>query len=429
MKGLSIARSRSFAAGLFAALAFASVVGCAPVPRPPVLAEIEQVRKGAAVEDAKANAPGGFEHAEKLRREADAAFEAGDIAGAQILGERALAAYAHAHALARIARAEVSSATANAALSAAKSQLTTIDADQTRVSAELSAAELRLKVATDAQPVVPSGAADAEREKARMAAARSLALQAKILCGAARLLLSSSGIATVPSAAPPAAAAPSAAAPSSSSAPRAAPPTAPAADPAAQAQLPGPALAAKLDEAIEGVTKLESTLSTAAAAPIDQASRARAACLTALTYVRRASTPVTRAPGSGDALLTELSAAGTWSPSRDDRGVVITLRGLFKGDALTAAGAARLAELGRVSAAHPSFPLVVVLHHDKEVAPKDEAALAARADRVVRALHDAKAVSVLAVQARAAAPVVDPAGAERARNARVEVVFVTPETF
>ena len=34
-----------------------------------------------------------------------------------------------------------------------------------------------------------------------------------------------------------------------------------------------------------------------------------------------------------------------------------------------------------------------------------------------------------AILAGNAAPVVDPAGAEKARNARVEIVFVTPETF
>jgi hypothetical protein len=34
-----------------------------------------------------------------------------------------------------------------------------------------------------------------------------------------------------------------------------------------------------------------------------------------------------------------------------------------------------------------------------------------------------------AVVAGARAPLVDPAGRERGRNARVEIVFVTPETF
>lgn len=396
----------------FALLAGLAAFGCAPVPRPAVLAEVDQVRGGAAATEAKTHAPSAFAHAEKLRREADAAFANGDTAGSQLLGERALAAYAHAQVLARIARAEASAAQASAATSAATSQLSSIDADQARVTAELSAIELRVKVAQDAQPVVPSGPADPAREKARLAAARSLALQAKLLCSAARLLY------------PP----PS----SSGEAAPAAPPAQPAApaSPTAPAQVRAQSIAIQLDEATTAVTKLESDLATAAAAPIDQASRVRAACLSVLTNIRRAATPVARAPGAGDALLAELSAAGSWAPSRDDRGVTVTLRGLFKGDALTPPGAARLTELGRIAAAHPAFPIVVVVHLDKEVSPKDKAALAARADRVVRAIKDAaKTARVEPVLAGAAAPVVDPAGEGRARNARVEVVFVTPETF
>jgi outer membrane protein OmpA-like peptidoglycan-associated protein len=376
-------------------LATLLLAACAPTPRPSVLAEVEQVRRGAAAEEARRHAPGAFAHAEKLRREASVAFEAGDLAGSQMVGERAIAAYAHAHALARAGRAEEAQAQALRSLEAARAELTTIDADQARVAAELDALDMKIKVARDAQPVVPSRKADPEREKARLDAARALSLQARMLCAAARLLM-------VP--APPAAA-----------------PSAPAA--------PG-ALAAQLNEATQAVEKLDAELAGQVAAPIDQASRVRAGCLAALTAARRAATPVSHAPGAGDALLAALSASGGWSPVRDDRGVVVTLRNLFAGSSLTPAGEGRLRELAQVAAAHPAFPIAVVLHSDREPpSPRDDGVLRARADAVVGALRAAKVQRMEAVVAGARAPLVDPAGRERGRNARVEIVFVTPETF
>jgi outer membrane protein OmpA-like peptidoglycan-associated protein len=266
---------------------------------------------------------------------------------------------------------------------------------------------MRINVARDAQPVVPSGKADPAREKARLAAVKSLALQARMLCGAARLLLS---------------------------------PAQP------EGPLPGGAeLGAQLDAATAALKKLDAELAGAAGsprttpAPIDQASRVRAGCLAALTAARRAATPVTRAPGVGDALLSALSAAGTWSPVRDDRGVVVTLRGLFAGPKLTPAGEARLRDLARVAAAHPSFPVAVVVHTDRDVSSREEPALAARAEAVVHVLKSAQVASdagapppnprIEPFVAGSAAPVVDPSGSDRARNARVEIIFVTPETI
>ncbi|WP_434045888.1 MULTISPECIES: hypothetical protein [Sorangium] len=402
----------------------ALLAACAPIPRPAVLDELEHVRAGAAAAESKRLAPGAFARAEKLRGEALAALERKDQAGAQILGEQAVAAHAHALALARVARAEAAETEAKAQGSTGEASLAGLEAEQARVAAELDALDMRIKVARDAQPVVPSGKADPDREKARLAAARSLALQARLLCGAARLL-----IAPAQPAGPPA----DNAAPAGAQAGNAQP---------TSAQPGNAALVAQLDEATAAITKLDADLAEtvgsgrAVPAPIDQASRARAGCLAALTAARRAATPVTRAPGVGDALLAELSAAGTWSPARDDRGIVVTLRGLFAGNALTKAGEARLRELARVAAAHPSFPVAVVVHTDRDVSAREEPAWAARADAVVRALGPAHAAGAPpAVQpiapflAGAAAPVVDPRGSERARNARVEIVFVTPETL
>src|SRR5262249_49925808 len=110
-------------------------------------------------------------------------------------------------------------------------------------------------------------------------------------------------------------------------------------------------------------------------APIDAAGKVRAACLTALTKARRAGLSDA---DQADALLGELSRArvaqagaaaataskneGDLLPSRDERGVVLTLRSLFKGEGLTPEGEATLKELGKVAAAHPNFSVQIVIH-------------------------------------------------------------------
>ncbi len=389
-------RAGALGASLYAASA------CAPVPRPQVLSQIDAVRGGAAATEASNLAPGAYAAAEKLRKEANAAFTAGDNAGAQILGERALAAYAHAQALSRIARAEAGADAAQLVLTSSKKEVGGLDTEQTRLAAEADALELKLRVARDAQPIEPSGRADPERERARAAAAKALALQARLLCAAARLLQS----------APP---------------------------PATPMQSAGPAPDPKqLEEATAALTRVEAQLGVgegakppSGPAPIDEATRARAGCLAALTAVRRAATPVTKAPGAGDTLLSELSAMGTLSPSRDDRGVFVAFRGVFDGrGALVPAASARLAEIGKIAAAHPTFPVEIVVHDDKPVPARDEAAQRARGAAVAKAIADtARGARIETILAGNAAPVVDPAGADRARNARVEIVFVTPETF
>jgi outer membrane protein OmpA-like peptidoglycan-associated protein len=122
---------------------------------------------------------------------------------------------------------------------------------------------------------------------------------------------------------------------------------------------------------------------------------------------------------------------GTLSPSRDDRGVVVAFRGLFDGrGALVPAANARLAEIGKIAAAHPAFPVEVIVHNDKPVSAKDEAGQRARGEAVAKAIAaTARGARIETIVAGNAAPVVDPAGADRARNSRVEIVFVTPETF
>jgi hypothetical protein len=381
----------SLSRGLVAVVALVIASGCARVPRPSVMAEAGQVASSAAAKDARQLAPSAFAHAEKLRREAEAAFNDGDHAGAQILSERSIAAYAHASALVRLARSAEVSVKAEAELARARAALAELEADQARVGADVDALELKVRVARDAQPIVPSRRADPTRERARLAAARALALQAQLLCGGARMLLAGDSTKV---------------------------------DAPDATSDPGETIKAA-QAALDQLTELLAT--SPAAAPIDQAARVRASCLAALTAVRRTKAPVATAPGSGDALLAELSAAGA-QPSRDDRGVVVTLRDELKKPALPQEIEAKLTELGRVAAAHPGFPVLVVVHLDKDDKKARELAKT-HAEAVTRALAAAHAPRVEAVMAGTATPVVDPNGRNRARNARIELVFVTPEVL
>jgi outer membrane protein OmpA-like peptidoglycan-associated protein len=114
---------------------------------------------------------------------------------------------------------------------------------------------------------------------------------------------------------------------------------------------------------------------------------------------------------------------------RDERGVIVTLRNAFKGSALGPEAEAKLKDLGRVAAAHPTFGVQVVLHDAQAPTAQDKAQDQLRADACVKALvaGGANAAKVRAELAGARAPVVDPDdAAHRARNARVEVIFVAP---
>lgn len=365
-------------------------LGCAAVPPPRVLGRADRAAESPAALESKKLASGAFAHAEKMRREAHEAWGDERLAEAQVLGEHALAAYAHAHALARVARASQTLGKAQDDLAVAERELAALEADQARVKAELDALEVQVRVLRDAEPMSEPGKASPAREKARREAARALALQARLLCGAASLLTGSS-----------------------------------AAGAKSKASVP-PELARELTQAQKDLDALDAQLTGKKPTPIDQALSMRATCLSVLTRVRRTRTPIATSPGAGDALLSELSAMKKHAPSRDDRGVVVTLRGVFDGEGLSASGKAALAELGRVAAAHPSFPVAVVLHQSRPSKKGDEARWQARGKAALAALGVSGGRSTVAGDAL---PVVSPTGKNKARNERVEVVFVTPETF
>lgn len=318
-------------------------------------------------------APQAYAHAERLRTRADQAHDDGKPAVAQILGEHAIVAYEHAFVLARLARAERALASAELELDRAEKELAALDAQQTRAAAEAEALEMRVNVARDAIPLTPNTPASAEREAARLEAARALASQARLLCSATAMLAGPSAI----------------------------------------------------ESEREALAKLDAELASAPkVAPIDEAIRARSACLGLLSGARRERTAKAPAAGVVDALLAELSRNGDLYPFRDDRGVVVVLRDAFdKGAAPTKAGAERLSALGRVAKAHPDFPVLVVVHS----AGRPGADHDRRAKAAVDALAAAGASKLESRVVGSAQPVVDPkrAGAS-ARNERIEIVFVAP---
>jgi hypothetical protein len=231
----------------------------------------------------------------------------------------------------------------------------------------------RLQIAKGRLLPAASGSASAEREAARRTAAKSLATEARLLCSAARLVnADAEGLV------------------------------------AAEAQIA--ALAKPLTNGAHAVA-------------IDDAARSRAACLDVLTRARRASG---HDDAADDTLLAELSAAGGWDPASDERGVVVTLRGAYRGTQLTDAATAKLTELGRVAAAHPRFGQQIVVH-DASPPPSKDSGDAQRADAAVQALVAGGAVQshVSAESAGALIPLTDPGDPRaRLRNERLEVVFV-----
>ncbi|HEX3774876.1 MAG TPA: hypothetical protein VHV51_10460 [Polyangiaceae bacterium] len=347
---------------------------CAPMPRPAVMAEVDTARASAAVQEAAKIAPQAYADADLRRSQAETAFHDRDQPSAQILSEQALAAYTRATVDARLVRAQSALADAQNRMNKAIQNQADLDAQQQRFLLEAETLEARLKVARDAEPLATSAPASAEREQARLLAVKAMLSQAKLLCLSARLL-----------------------------------------DPKRDSV---PPLLNKLSE-------LSSKLSTPPA-PIDDAIAVRSGCLKELTLARRPATE--RAPEAGvtDALLAELSNANLL-PFRDDRGVVVTLRALFNAkDQLNTDAASTLDTLGKIAKVHPEFPLLVVVHAARGNAGTRDTA---EANAVAEALRKAGATRVDTDAAGSAEPVLDPErpGANE-RNARVEVVFVSPSS-
>ena len=355
------------------------LMACGASPRGTAasMAEMDRVRAGAGAREAQELAPQAFAHADEERVLAKKASDGGDDTAASIYADRAIAAYSHAFILARLARATRELSEASSALAQATEQERQLASSRAAVEREGDELDKQLKIAREAMAPAPSGPADASREAARLVAARALATQGRLLCGAAHLLSPS---------------------------------------------LVGLAEAEKalddLDKELDAPTR---------AAPIDPSARARANCLGVLTKARRASEH--NGSGQSDALLSELAATAGWDPARDERGVVVTMRGAFKGIALTTEAEGKLTELGRVAAAHPAFAVQIVIHDATAPSKAEAQADAQRGEAASKALTagGAAAAKVKVETAAAKIAVADPNdAAHRPRNARMEIVFISP---
>jgi hypothetical protein len=306
--------------------------------------------------------------------EAQSAHAAGLEIEAALHTERADAGYLHALAVARHVRATAELEQARNALASATAQTKELETEYDELRRKAEELEQRVRAGKEHVSSGSGPAQDGVDAAARAVMARSLGEQGRLLCDAAKMI---------------------------------------AADAAGL-----PEAEVRLDEVTERLAK------NVAAVSIDEGAEARQQCLDALTRARRT---LGGDSGSADALLTELAAAGGWSPARDERGVVITVRGAFRGSDLTQTASAMLMELGRVAAAHPAFALQVVVHDAQPPGP-DDATDAKRAAATVQALVAGGAVAsrVKAELAGARVPLLDPrARSAIVRNERMDVVFVS----
>jgi len=357
--------------------------GCRSIPPPDVLATLDEVRSAPAMTDAKKAAPDVYAEGDRLREDARLAYAGGDVAGAQILGEQALAAYEEAVAVARAVRAEQRRVAHTVQADVAAERLAELESDHQKVAAEISALEKRLAVLETLNTPPEAGETKGARLQARAEAARTLGLQARLLCLAGDLL---AGQGAKP-------------------------------DALTEAEK----ALATLDEAlaVEKAEKVEP--------PLDLAMRTRAACLLGLTKVRRSREGAAK---SADALLDALGGPdlGEARKGRDERGVTVTLHDLFaEGAALSPTGRKKLAAISEIARRFPSAPLMVVLHQNRPLGDAATASGRSRGASVVAALRKTlgeERVSEAALGGNAQ-PLVDPNGAYAAQNDRVDIVFVT----
>jgi outer membrane protein OmpA-like peptidoglycan-associated protein len=386
------------------------------------MARVAEVRASPAAAEAESWAPQAYAHALELEERAERALREGDAEAAALLAERAIAAHEHAWVLTRLARAERRRLDAQAELDGQRRALGDLRAQHQRLAAEAAALELRAQVVRSALPLPPYEATSPERQQAQRRAAGALSAQARLLCLGARLLGEGESV---------------------------------------------QALTRRLDE-------LDQKLAAGTAPKLlDAAAELRSECLRLISGVRHQNTaPAARPPsvpkpasagspapastrldgtpgtavgsrtadaphtGSGgadqsvagplpaDVLLDELSAAGV-APSRDDRGVAVSLRDLFAADgSLTETARATLLRFGQVARAHPDFPILLVGHSaSARGAPDIERQLAT----VSAALSEAGAAKIAAWSVGDREPLLPPRSpAANTRNQRIELVFVAP---
>jgi outer membrane protein OmpA-like peptidoglycan-associated protein len=394
-------------------------MGCAAPARPPAMARVAQVRASPAAAEAETWAPQAHAHALALEERAEQAFQSGDAEGADLLAEQAIAVHEHAWVLTRLARAERRRLDAEAELDEQRRALGELRAQHQRLAAEAASLELRSQVLESALPLPPHEAAAPERQQARRRAAETLSAQARLLCVGARLLGERERV------------------------------VAPirrldeldeklAAATGSRLLETATELRAECLAVISAVRRHNSAPTahpsgpgrTGAAAPAPASPTNAAGTVGAAsssTVADRATAPVAVAhpsPIPADMLLDELSAAGA-EPSRDERGVAVSLRELFGTDgSLTETARAEIARYAEVAGRHPDFPVLLVGHSGSAGGKGD-------VERQLAAVSTALAgsgVSKIEVWSVGDREPLLPARSPtaRARNQRIELVFVAP---
>ena len=381
--------SRKSRLSLALGLSFALVAcGGASSQNVPDVASAERLLAAPQSQSAAPLAPTFIAEAQLELAEAKRAVTAGDDIGAALHAQRSIASMQRAFVVARLARAEKEDMEARAAETEHAASLRRIREERAKVDAEVDALEKKLHIAREASlPSESGGAGDTGRAVARLRAAETLLAEARLLCGAARLL-----------------------------------------DPQAKGLAEAEASIADAEGLVAGKPSKVATASGRPRQPIDGAAVARVSCLSALSGARR-----TADRGDDpDVLFSELSAQAAAKsppgpgPTRDERGVVLTLRDVFRGNevTLTDAGKQALASAALVARAHPAVSVQVVVH---EAEPGAVASSTKRAEAALQALESG-GVPKARLRADTAgtniAVVASGDPSKRARNARVDLVFI-----
>ena len=349
-------------------------LACSKPTRPAILSQLDAVRQTSAIAEAASFAPEGNAQAEQFRATAEREWQEGHIASSQIAAERAMAAYERTRTLARIVRTERDLASSQYQLDESKKALRQLEARQKQVAAEQTDLEMQLKVERDAELLASPLPASPAREAARREAARALSAQGRLLCASARLLSSSPEL---------------------------------------------------FESKFKELDTLDEQLKKERVpAPIDVASNLRADCLHELVEIRRPKIASNPQGTAGDELFVKLSAA-QFMPTRDDRGIAITLHEAFQGNDLAPVARSAIGRLEPIVKEQAAIPLLVVVHGARSNASRDEARGRAAAE-ILRKLGAARTDIRIAGDRLPLLERSAPGAAKR--NERLEIVFVIPAT-
>jgi hypothetical protein len=352
------------------------ISACASAPRPALLSQIDAIRDSDSARATRQLVPQADAKAEKLRADAEAAWPKGQTASSEILAERTLVAYSDARELGRIVRAEQRLLATTAEVHQAELTLQKLEATQKSAAAEAADLDARLRVEREAESIAGSKPSTPDREHARLVAAKTALSQARLLCVSARLLRGTA-----------------------------------------------PQPYADIDAALAEIDGVESKVAAKKLpAPIREAIAARSRCQQILTEQRRPAIMANPTSEKPDQLFVELAQAG-FAPSRDDRGIVVTLGAAFAGNGIANQTLAKLTDLGHLAQAHAQAPILLVTHASTgEPKPGDLQRGEAAAARLKEA--GAKQIQVQCVGGRLPLAQGNDFGAN-SRNERLELIFVT----